>query len=344
MIYITITAPHHRWLADGGAITFDHAEVYEGVWMRHWDAQDNVLKHQDLSYAEYEQFRKDHPELNMPELRPRKPGTDADGNTIGKVVGETPSSGVPASEANPAVQAETSGEAEIGTKVLDGLQVGLDVAGLIPGFGEIADLANAGISAARGDFVGAGLSLAAAIPFAGWLATGAKGVKRGVDMAQAGSKATSKVGREAAEEGVEQAGKQGDEAVEAATTRSDSGGKVRDEKKKKNRNDDICNSLRRRIINAIIDLMEKRGPAIEGNTRLPFYDPYRKRPHAEDVLGHMLKFRIVQNELKVLIKAYKSKNCGPLPPGTEDAVSMDLPRPQNPLPPRPPDVTPKLPR
>ncbi|WP_431809776.1 deaminase domain-containing protein [Brevibacillus agri] len=50
----------------------------------------------------------------------------------------------------------------------------LDVVGLIPGVGEIADLANAGISLARGDYAGAALSLAACIPFAGWAATGAK--------------------------------------------------------------------------------------------------------------------------------------------------------------------------
>ncbi|WP_237762952.1 hypothetical protein [Paenibacillus sp. A3] len=35
---------------------------------------------------------------------------------------------------------------------LDGLQLGLDLVGLIPGLGEIADLANAGISLARGDY------------------------------------------------------------------------------------------------------------------------------------------------------------------------------------------------
>ncbi|MED4567968.1 HNH/ENDO VII family nuclease [Brevibacillus agri] len=57
---------------------------------------------------------------------------------------------------------------------LDGVQLALDVVGLIPGVGEIADLPNAGISLARGDYAGAALSLAACIPFAGWAATGAK--------------------------------------------------------------------------------------------------------------------------------------------------------------------------
>ena len=48
-------------------------------------------------------------------------------------------------------------------KALDVTQVCLDVAGLIPGIGEIADLANAGIYLARGDYTNASLSAAAAI-------------------------------------------------------------------------------------------------------------------------------------------------------------------------------------
>ncbi|WP_253957087.1 toxin C-terminal domain-containing protein [Paenibacillus oleatilyticus] len=81
---------------------------------------------------------------------------------------------------------------------LDGLQLGLDLVGLIPGLGEIADLANAGISLARGDYAGAALSLAACIPFAGWGATGAKlGMKaqkvvtKGKKVAKATENATS---------------------------------------------------------------------------------------------------------------------------------------------------------
>ncbi|MGK5507072.1 hypothetical protein ACSNN5_03025 [Brevibacillus formosus] len=81
---------------------------------------------------------------------------------------------------------------------LDGLQLGLDLVGLIPGLGEIADLANAGISLARGDYAGAALSLAACIPFAGWGATGAKlgmkaqkAVTKGKKVAKATENATS---------------------------------------------------------------------------------------------------------------------------------------------------------
>ena len=57
---------------------------------------------------------------------------------------------------------------------LDVVQTGLDVVGMVPAVGEAADLANAGISAARGDTAGAALSLAAMVPLAGTGATVAK--------------------------------------------------------------------------------------------------------------------------------------------------------------------------
>jgi hypothetical protein len=61
-----------------------------------------------------------------------------------------------------------------GTTALDWTQTGLDVAGLVPGFGELFDGANALIYAGRGDYINTGLSAAAMIPFAGWGATGGK--------------------------------------------------------------------------------------------------------------------------------------------------------------------------
>jgi len=54
---------------------------------------------------------------------------------------------------------------------LDAVQTGLDVVGMIPGAGEGFDLVNAGISAARGNYADAALSVAAMVPLAG---TGAK--------------------------------------------------------------------------------------------------------------------------------------------------------------------------
>src|SRR5690606_12479255 len=58
--------------------------------------------------------------------------------------------------------------------VLGGVQTVLDVVGLVPGFGEIADGINAVIYAANGDYVNASLSLAAMIPIGGQLATAGK--------------------------------------------------------------------------------------------------------------------------------------------------------------------------
>ena len=51
---------------------------------------------------------------------------------------------------------------------------GLDVIGLVPGFGEAADGINAIYYASEGDFVNAGLSAAAMIPLAGYAASAAK--------------------------------------------------------------------------------------------------------------------------------------------------------------------------
>jgi hypothetical protein len=49
--------------------------------------------------------------------------------------------------------------------------------GFVPGFGAIADVVNAGISAARGDYIGAGFSLAAAVPFIGDFAAAGKAIR-----------------------------------------------------------------------------------------------------------------------------------------------------------------------
>ncbi len=68
---------------------------------------------------------------------------------------------------------------------LDKIQLALDAGGLIPVFGEGADLVNAGISAARGNWGDAGLSAVAAIPFVGWAGTAGKGALRYSDDAAA---------------------------------------------------------------------------------------------------------------------------------------------------------------
>lgn len=68
--------------------------------------------------------------------------------------------------------------------VLDGIQLALDAAGLVPGVGAIPDLLNASISAIRGDWAAAGLSVLAAVPVIGDAATAAKFAKKGVKVAK----------------------------------------------------------------------------------------------------------------------------------------------------------------
>jgi pyocin large subunit-like protein len=58
----------------------------------------------------------------------------------------------------------------------------LDVVGLIPVVGEVADGANACISFGRGDYAGAALSAGAMIPLAGWGATAAKFGRKGAHL------------------------------------------------------------------------------------------------------------------------------------------------------------------
>jgi hypothetical protein len=58
------------------------------------------------------------------------------------------------------------------------LQLGLDVVGLVPVLGEIADLINGLIYSLYGEGINAGLSFTSAIPLAGWFATGVKFSKK----------------------------------------------------------------------------------------------------------------------------------------------------------------------
>lgn len=89
-------------------------------------------------------------------------------------------------------QKELDAEAELqltAEELLDGLQMALDAAGMFPGLGAIPDLLNACISACRGDWASAGLSLFAAIPGIGDVAGAAKLMKNGAKIAQKSKKA-----------------------------------------------------------------------------------------------------------------------------------------------------------
>jgi len=92
------------------------------------------------------------------------------GNTSGLVIPDTAPSlhGATAPAIKPVAQ-EKSWWQRWGSDVV---HTGLDVVGLIPGVGEIADGANALIYLAEGDKVNTALSAAAMIPGAGMAATG----------------------------------------------------------------------------------------------------------------------------------------------------------------------------
>jgi len=111
------------------------------------------------------------------------------------VIGETPAMGKSANDSNADVENETPAEGITGEQVLDGIQLGLDIVGLIPVVGEIADVANAGISVSRGDYAGAALSLLSAIPFVGYLGTAGKVGRYGTKAASdASTKAATQTG------------------------------------------------------------------------------------------------------------------------------------------------------
>lgn len=113
--------------------------------------------------------------------------------------GQIEGTGKDVDKENPQTQEELDANAEVqltAEELLDGLQMALDAAGMFPGLGAIPDLLNACISACRGDWVGAGLSLFAAIPGIGDAAGAAKLMKNGAKIAQKtkkAQKASSKV-------------------------------------------------------------------------------------------------------------------------------------------------------
>ena len=164
-----------------------------------------------------------------------QPGPTA--NTTGVITPKTSVAAAGASS-NPSGGAETEAEQgwwkSWGSGVLHGV---LDVAGLVPGIGEVADLANAAIYAAEGDYVNAAISAAAAVPFAGWAATGAKAAKRvddAVDATRAAgtaAEAAVKTGREAAEAAGSAAAKKADDVpTGSGGGRVDGNGKTNDGK------------------------------------------------------------------------------------------------------------------
>lgn len=165
------------------------------------------LNHADYDDLRQEAFRNEVADLEAiptytelyPSLHKGSGGasTSPNGNTQGRVIGETPATGKAAEDSNGALTIETPAESVTGDEVLDRIQLGLDIVGLIPVVGEIADIANAGISLARGDYAGAALSLVSAIPFAGYLGTAGK---VGRHTAKATAETSGKGAKEVAEQ------------------------------------------------------------------------------------------------------------------------------------------------
>ncbi|MBV4481521.1 hypothetical protein [Pseudomonas khavaziana] len=151
------------------------------------DAQGNELhESREMQEDEYEEMRKGYLRAELATMPPFS--SFKSGNTIGRVVGETAPLAVPASQANPPIEAETEEEGITGEQILDGIQLGLDVVGLIPVVGEVADIASGIISLFRGDYVGAGLSLLSAIPFVGYAGTAGKLARRATNIADTAKK------------------------------------------------------------------------------------------------------------------------------------------------------------
>lgn len=136
------------------------------------------------------------------------------GNTTGLIVPQTVAK--PHGSSAPPIK-PTAKEESWWSKWGGVVHTALDVVGMIPVVGEVADGANALIYAAEGDAVNAALSAASMLPVGGQAATAAKWGKKGLDAAQATkatAKAETKVVKQAAkkevkEEAAEAGGKNG---------------------------------------------------------------------------------------------------------------------------------------
>ncbi|EKT4485220.1 hypothetical protein QEM02_005408 [Pseudomonas putida] len=179
----------------------------------------------ELDEAQYEALRQEAFQIELADLQdiptytelypPADHGgaiTSPNGNTLGRVIGETPPMGKTADGSNADVDSETPAEGVTGEQVLDGIQLGLDIVGLIPVVGEIADVANAGISLSRGDYAGAALSLLSAVPFVGYLGTAGKVGRYGTKAAaEASAKAANEMANRSAKEAAEKTAKEASE-------------------------------------------------------------------------------------------------------------------------------------
>ena len=115
------------------------------------------------------------------------------GNTQGKIVPDTEAH--PGGNSAPPIKPTEKEKSWWQRWGSDVVHTGLDIVGLIPGVGEVADGANALIYLAEGDKVNAAISAAAMVPGAGMAATGAKLGKKVVGAAAEGGAEIGFTGR-----------------------------------------------------------------------------------------------------------------------------------------------------
>jgi hypothetical protein len=131
------------------------------------------------------------------------------GNTTGRVVGQPAAPQIPAAQANPTVEPETPKEKSLWERASPWVHGALGVASFVPGLSVITGGLDAGIYAAEGNYVEAGLSAASMIPGGKIATTVGKGVKAASGMVK---------GAHAAEEAVKLAkvAREAEEAAKAA--------------------------------------------------------------------------------------------------------------------------------
>ncbi|MQG94755.1 hypothetical protein [Pseudomonas sp. MN1F] len=198
----------------------------DGVVVQLWEGQ-KLVYHDLMTYEEYAVYRAEVPEYGLLDYPPPENhesreagGTKANGNTIGRVVGEASSKEMPAAEANTPLVPETEQEEGWWSSASPWVHGTLDGLGFIPGLGAFPDAFNAVIYAIEGDIENAGLATFAAIPVIGDAA------KAGVLVGKTAKKAGSHTTREA----IEGAGEN--------TTKKGTGGQG-----KRKRNSDKCKPL-----------------------------------------------------------------------------------------------------
>ncbi|HBO4310576.1 TPA: hypothetical protein NIF13_001229 [Pseudomonas aeruginosa] len=188
---INISGPYQRTLPGGQTLTFARGYDFDGVWMRYWETHtaDSPYRIDNLTYDEYEEYRQQHPELNMPELKLPPPATNPQGNTLGRAIGEQPAEGASAEESNEEIEDDSSGYVEedsdeqdetdeeyagAGLSGEDIASTAVEVLSHVPG----ANIPIAGVKAAHslmnGDVAGALMHTAEMIPFAKWIGTAVK--------------------------------------------------------------------------------------------------------------------------------------------------------------------------